>query len=349
MDPLGGTKPKATAHPAARSSHHGIAAELVAVLVAVTAGEPRVLTIQDQGALPSGPFELAHRSLQSGLRAWVERQTGLPLGYVEQLYTFADQDRAGVAAKHVISVSYLGLTREQPASGEYKASWRSWYEYFPWEDHRLGAPPLIEKTLRLGLAAWAAATPDRAIRAIRRQRSAMLCCLEQHAWNEELVLQRYELLYEARLIPEALRDNPSAPVSDKAAVVAPGNSMVLDHRRILATGIARLRAKIKYHTGGVRTDAGHIHAAATATLHGSPGRASPLQAEFPPPDRTAGACRGNRRHESGHRGASGKIVPVPTCGIYTARPHRFQIATFHLTRLILQVHHKYILSWSIYL
>ncbi|MES6426784.1 hypothetical protein U6S63_12180, partial [Cutibacterium acnes] len=92
MDPLGGTKPKATAHPAARSSHHGIAAELVAVLVAVTAGEPRVLTIQDQGALPSGPFELAHRSLQSGLRAWVERQTGLPLGYVEQLYTFADQD-----------------------------------------------------------------------------------------------------------------------------------------------------------------------------------------------------------------------------------------------------------------
>jgi hypothetical protein len=35
---------------------------------------------------------------------------------------------------------------------------------------------------------------------------------------------------------------------DKAATtIAPGAAMILDHRRILATGIARLRAKIKYH------------------------------------------------------------------------------------------------------
>jgi len=55
------------------------------------------------------------------------------------------------------------------------------------------------------------------------------------------VLQRYELLYEAMLVPEALRgrlpdDGPSLP----------GRPMLGDHRRILATGIARLRAKIKY-------------------------------------------------------------------------------------------------------
>src|ERR1700681_2600282 len=113
MEPLDSTKPKATA----RSSPHGIAADLIAVLVAVTSGDPRVLPIQDQSALPSGPFELAHRSLQAGLRAWVERQTRLPLGYVEQLYTLADRDRGG-AGQHVISTSYLGRTREQPASGE---------------------------------------------------------------------------------------------------------------------------------------------------------------------------------------------------------------------------------------
>src|SRR3977135_4144569 len=100
-----------------------IAADLIAVLVAVTSSNPRVLTIQDGSALPSGPFELAHRSLQAGLRAWVARQTGLPPGYVEQLYTFADRDRGG-AGQHVISISYLGLTREQqPASGEHEASW----------------------------------------------------------------------------------------------------------------------------------------------------------------------------------------------------------------------------------
>jgi len=251
MEPLDDVNPKAplkaTARPAMRSSHHGIAAELVAVLVAVTAGEPRVLTIQDQSALPSGPFELAHRSLQSGLRAWVERQTRLPLGYVEQLYTFADRDRAGVAAKHVISVSYLGLTREQPATGEYQASWHSWYDYFPWEDHRQGAPPLIAKTLWRGLLAWVSATPDKAMRQVRRQRAAMLFGLDDHAWNEELVLQRYELLFEAGLIPEAVRGQSLAPGAGKEAVAAPGHSMILDHRRILATGIARLRAKIKYH------------------------------------------------------------------------------------------------------
>ena len=112
MDPIDSIEPNAGTNSAARHGR-GIAADLIAVLVAVTSGEPRVLTIQDQRALPSGPFELAHRSLQSGLRAWVERQTRLPLGYVEQLYTFADRDRAGAAAQHVISISYLGLTREQ--------------------------------------------------------------------------------------------------------------------------------------------------------------------------------------------------------------------------------------------
>ena len=88
-------------------------ADLVAVLVAVTDGEPKIMTIANAGALPSGPFEFAHRSLQTGLRAWVEAQTGHPLGYVEQLYTFADRGRAGDAqSPHSISISYLGLTRE---------------------------------------------------------------------------------------------------------------------------------------------------------------------------------------------------------------------------------------------
>jgi len=208
MDPIDGIEPKANMRPAKPPAEQKIAADLVAVLVAVTASEPRVLTIQDQRALPSGPFELVHHSLQSGLRAWVERQTRLPLGYVEQLYTFADRDRAGTAARHVISVSYLGLTREQPALGEHEASWRGWYEYFPWEDHRIGASPLIEQTLRPGLKAWASAASDRAAQRSRRQRAAMLFGFDEHAWNEELVLQRYELLYEARLIGGDARKLP---------------------------------------------------------------------------------------------------------------------------------------------
>ncbi|HMF05712.1 MAG TPA: hypothetical protein VKE72_01690 [Methylocella sp.] len=225
-----------------------IAADLTAVLVAVTAGDPRVLTIKDRSALPSGPFELAHRSLQAGLRAWVERQTRLPLGYVEQLYTFADRDRAGTG-QHVISISYLGLTRERPASAERDVSWRSWYSYFPWEDHRLGAPPIIETALLPRLVTWANGADSANLKQDRRQRVGITFGSGGHAWNEELVLQRYELLYEAGLIPEAVRGTlPDITRSGiKAeALAGTGQPMILDHRRILATGIARLRAKIKY-------------------------------------------------------------------------------------------------------
>ncbi|MGH6811766.1 MAG: NUDIX hydrolase [Methylocella sp.] len=238
---------EASAPAAPGAVRNVIAADLIAVLVAVTSSDPRVLTIQDRSALPSGPFELAHRSLQAGLRAWVERQTGLPPGYVEQLYTFADRDRGG-AGQHVISISYLGLTREQPASGEHEASWRSWYYYFPWEDHRAGAPSMIETVLLPKLEAWATAPQHPSLRPDRRQRVAITFGRGGRAWNEELVLQRYELLYEAGLIAEATRGIAPAVRRDTGAAPPPstGQPMILDHRRILATGIARLRAKIKY-------------------------------------------------------------------------------------------------------
>lgn len=240
------TEPEARTAPA--TDRDAIAADLIAVLAAVSAGDPRVLTIKDRSALPSGPFEVAHRSLQAGLRAWVESQTRHPLGYVEQLYTFADRDRA-VAGERVISISYLGLTREQPASGDRDVRWCSWYSYFPWEDHRSVTPPVLESALLPRLEEWAQAAETRLLRQSRRQRVGITFGCGGHVWNEELVLQRYELLYEAGLIPEAARGT-LAPAGTHAGfkpeALAGGLPMILDHRRILATGIARLRAKIKY-------------------------------------------------------------------------------------------------------
>jgi hypothetical protein len=219
-----------------------ITADLVAVLVAVTEGQPKIMTIANASALPSGPFEFAHRSLQGGLRAWVEKQTGHPLGYVEQLYTFADPGRSGDAkAPHSISISYLGLTREDQVGKDFEAHWSGWYDYFPWEDHRAGAPAMIAKMLAPRLRGWAKSASSAALQRERWQRAAITFGLDGRDWNEELVLQRYELLYEALMIPEAVRDKRGA-----AAALVPGRAMTADHRRILATGIARLRAKIKY-------------------------------------------------------------------------------------------------------
>ncbi|UFZ06258.1 hypothetical protein LQG66_08150 [Bradyrhizobium ontarionense] len=218
-----------------------ITADLVAVLVAVTEGHPRIMTIGNAGALPSGPFQFAHRSLQTGLRAWVEAQTGHPLGYVEQLYTFADLGRTGdPGAAHRISISYLGLTREELIREGSEAQWSSWYDYFPWEDHRAGTPAMIAKIITPKLRAWARSADEQALQKQRWQRAVITFGLDGRDWNEELALQRYELLYEASLIPESVRGK-----GGRDQVVA-GRAMTADHRRILATGIARLRAKIKY-------------------------------------------------------------------------------------------------------
>jgi hypothetical protein len=199
--------------------------DLIAVLVAVTSGQMRVLTVDEGAALPAGPLQTGHRSLQSGLRAWVEAQTHHPIGYVEQLYTFAGQQRGGGRG---ISISYLGLSRE--AAAEYPgAEWRGWYAYFPWEDLRAENPALA--LARRRLADWARDEPARLAR---------VAALFGETWHDELVLQRYELLWEAGLVPEATRVAPGT------AEMLPGQEMTRDHRRILATAIARLRAKVKY-------------------------------------------------------------------------------------------------------
>jgi len=212
--------------------HDQLSAELIAVIVAVTGGAPRVLTIDHACALPSGSFELGQRSLQTGMRGWVERQTRQKLGYVEQLYTFADSDRAESPGR-VISISYLGLARETVMTGT-GAGWQSWYRYFPWEDYRAGVPACLADEILPALHAWAATDQQ-------RQRVAFTFGVDDRPWNEDFSLQRYELLFEAGLVPEWHRRHPEAP-----AAALPGDSMILDHRRILATGIARLRAKIKY-------------------------------------------------------------------------------------------------------
>lgn len=209
-----------------------LATELVAVLVALRGDEPQVLTVGSamHPALPSGPLRASHRSLQAGLRAWVETQTGRELGYVEQLYTFADRDRT-VAGGRVISVSYLGLT----TIGHNPSGWRCWYDFFPWEDRRDGREETIRQEVVSRLLAWSEA--DAQQHGTRRQRCAVAFGLDGRGWSPELCLQRYELLYEAGLIPES--SQPSGrPVG--------GARMLHDHRRILSTGLARLRAKIQY-------------------------------------------------------------------------------------------------------
>ncbi|TIO74115.1 hypothetical protein [Mesorhizobium sp.] len=233
-DQVTGTKKVTT-----RRKRRDINVDLIAVVAAVTDRDPCVLTVGQRDALPSGPFEFSHRSLQSGLRDWVEQQTSHPLGYIEQLYTFADRDRISDGREQRnISISYLALTRQDAVTASRKSQWKSWYDYFPWEDHRYGSPDAL-RVLRPRLIAWAKGAENTAARRERRQRAAIAFAFDDRRWNEELALQRYELLYEAGLVEEATGDPNAAPI-------VLGRAMLADHRRILATGITRLRSKIKY-------------------------------------------------------------------------------------------------------
>ncbi len=119
---------------------------LNAAIVTVREQQPYILVVRPGtagsgawDALPFGTFApRAHRTLEIGLREWVKRQTGLELGYVEQLYTFGDRGRhAEPGGAHTLSVGYLALTRGA-GDGLMGSHWSPWYAYFPWEDWRQG-------------------------------------------------------------------------------------------------------------------------------------------------------------------------------------------------------------------
>ncbi len=234
---------------------------LSAVIMAVREGEGVVLTARPHdprtsrpstlSGLPFGSFDpQGQRTFELALRAFVAAQTRFQLGYVEQLYTFGDKGRdapladVGAGAARVISVGYLALTPDPIETAVPDTAWAPWARFFPWEDWRRGRPGLIDEAIVPALKTWTKGDET------KLSRLRLLFAQDGAPWNEERVLERYELLYEAGLAPEAARDRARAkggPAPEPATFnPAFGEPMISDHRRILATGLGRLRGKLKY-------------------------------------------------------------------------------------------------------
>ncbi|HEY4275617.1 MAG TPA: hypothetical protein VGM68_09045, partial [Rhizomicrobium sp.] len=225
---------------------------LSAAIVSVEGGQPCALVVthtDGEDSLPFGPFDPdSQRTLEQGLRKWVGEQTHFDLGYTEQLYTFGDRGRHLSAAgaqsdARLVSVGYLALTRQGREDGTEAARdtrWRAWYHYFPWEDWRDARPAVIDSAILPRLKEFAKSAPDAKAAELRRDRIRLCFGVDGVAWDDEKVLERYELLYEAGLVQEFARDNA------RQAEDVLGAGMMFDHRRILATAIARLRGKMKY-------------------------------------------------------------------------------------------------------
>ena len=222
-------------HVSNTDTHGAVLIDLSVAIIAIIDDVVSCCVVTDEQnlskRLPFGPFfPLIHRTMENGLRQWVDAQVGVSLGHVEQLYTFGDRGRAH-DDEHVVSVGYLALTEETNISGD----WRPLYDFFPWENWYMHRPACLDAVILPALDEWAVNTHQ-------RNRMCIAFGCNEVVWDEEYVLDRYELLYEAGLVPEAKTDgraNTNLPNIE-------GVPLQFDHRRILATALGRLRGKMKY-------------------------------------------------------------------------------------------------------
>jgi hypothetical protein len=242
-------------HAAMARSHQpeAVGVALTAAILAVRAGEPVVAVVPaghrgDDVSLPCGPFRPSeHRTLESGVASWVRAQTGVEIAFLQQLCTLAEADSAEPEARDLapptISISYLALVGPSQCSDRTPASWRSWYAFFPWEDWRYGRPECLAGLIAR-LEVWAAAVPAPPCAATapeeRRQRIHMAFGTAGAGWDDEKVLERYELLQEAEILGSGAGDGPCPRLP---RLVHP---LLGDPATLLARAIGELRRAVKH-------------------------------------------------------------------------------------------------------
>jgi hypothetical protein len=238
--------------------HEPVGVGLNAAILAVRGDEPVVAVVpavrgdrESDGARPCGPFSpRQHKTLEGGLRQWVRQQTGIELGLARQIGTLGDRGGIGegesISDTPVLSVCYLAPVRPAQCDDRVGASWRSWYAYFPWEDWRRGKPQSLTDVIEPRLEAWVASAHGHGEAGLpgdslgRSQRLRIAFGHNGAAWDEEKVLERYELLCEAGIVGESTDAADTSPALPRLF-----HPVLGDHGRVLASAIGELRRSVK--------------------------------------------------------------------------------------------------------
>ncbi len=209
----------------------------------VMATRPAALTDTSdrEASLPGGRFCPARQpSLEGALRDEVQQATGVSLGYLEQLLTDYDRtttlpDEGPAASARRLSVSYLSLSRADAIPLRAGSRWLDVYEVLPWEDFRGGRPEILANVLIPALESWSAEAGEGEPSATsgenelsRIERAAVSFGVGGRTWDDERVVERFDLLLEAGLLPAV-----------STADLSPG------HVRLVAAGLGRLRSKVR--------------------------------------------------------------------------------------------------------
>ncbi len=219
--------------------------EICAVLAAADGAGPYVLTLaRRHGAqghmfsLPCAPFDPTRgQSFEGRLRDWASVHTTAQITRITQIGTSLAGGR--------IRIGLLALVSDRNAFMPRGARWTPMGEIFPWEDWQAGEPDSLKQVLRPALDEWAQSGGAKQ-NLLRLAKLQTLFTDNTKAWVPSLTSERFDMLYEAGLLPEALRDRTGAAISVRqrhAAVY--GQIMQGADRHALAMALSSLRMQVE--------------------------------------------------------------------------------------------------------
>jgi hypothetical protein len=247
-------------HVLAVPAPEAVTLDLTAVLIAVREDEPVVAVVPAAAggglALPSGPFTPSeHASLEQGLRDCVARQTGILLTDAPPLSTLGVSVRGerggdkGAAQRApalpgplpAVSLCFLALIGPPQQADRPGTNWLSWYSFFPWEDWRHGKPPALAIDIEPRLETWTRGGLGYPVPStVERARRVHIAFGDGAGWDEEKVVERYDILCEAGLAGQLAGGREGGDFSPQL-----GHPALGDHARMLASAIAELRRAVK--------------------------------------------------------------------------------------------------------